>query len=243
MPLSKPLAAMGLSVTDQAVLGPQSFCTDSLSRSWDASRQVSAKDFKLHKGVLLGAGVQSLSTTLGTSCTLTGPHGERPPPGWPGFITKAENLRREEPLRRGGLFDDEKLIMGLVDRNCSMTSKPARNQDTDLNITAQGSVPKVADFSMSSCPHKLYEPLLACVDRASLPEHIDPDECEDRIQHLARESEVRRMSSCNMPFIDPASNSLLSCQTTDAIELETWDADLQAWCSRYGCPDAACSAI
>lgn len=121
------------------------------------------------------------------------------PSGWPSFVSAAQSSATTKIASRGGLFDDNQLTRQLADATYMPQTSP-RIQRPET-------------------------PILAYVDRASMPGFVDTDECEFSYQQLDRDRKVQEISSWSPEPV------------TQVTTAEQWEADLIEWKRRYGCPD------
>jgi len=152
-----------------------------------------------------------------------------PPAGWPSFVGGAHAAPGEAGRDldqmagaippRGGLFDDGQLIGQVADASIlSTASVPGLTQA--LPGPWQSGQQDSPFFHMK----RPETPILAYVDRASMPGFVDPDG-EGRSQQVNRDREVQQVSTRSMDPVAAVGG------------LDQWEAELLEWKRRYGCAD------
>lgn len=177
---------------------------------------------------------------LQQSPTTSLPDSSSPPQGWPGFINAAtmgggaqsegnDKLTGSLPSR-GGLFDNEQFIRQLADTSSTRTPN-SLGGSRPMTVSQSGpwrgfSYPDPGEELPGL--HRPETPVLAYVDRASMPGYIDTEERECHIQQLHRDTQLRQVSSWS---------ASQDAKNAHAQSLQDWEADLLAFKRFYGCSD------
>jgi len=144
------------------------------------------------------------------------------PGGWPAFVApRAEGSEFPMPPR-GGLYDDVGLIGDLA--GATATSIPSLGGMT-MKKKEDG------PWQQQDAPGGLKRPetpILAYVDRASMPGFVDTKEpeTETRTQQVGRDREVKEASSWAAQPADPSAG------------LDEWERELAEFQRKYGCSES-----
>jgi len=136
---------------------------------------------------------------------------------------------------RGGLFDSEKFIGEVAEAGSTRTpsmaglsltqSQPLRGLSS-FDCTAEGTILGIG---------RPETPILAYVDRASMPGYVDPDERDHQAAQLVRDLEWQRTSRWNVPATGDAEKVPSLSQAGDPDD--EYEKDLLAWKRLYGCSE------
>jgi hypothetical protein len=140
--------------------------------------------------------------------------GARQPLGWPAFVSSGRSQGHDNSFcstSRNGLFDSEQLIGDLAGVGMGTMQSGTRQ---GLASGVQKESPRL---------RRPETPILAYVDRASMPGFVDSDERECHYQQLELQQQVPAQPTHTI---------------TQVSSLDEWEAELAEWKRRYGCPDA-----
>jgi len=176
------------------------------------------------------------------------------PAGWPGFVadgangaSSSEGYGKLDIVPRGGLYDGafmpaSSLIAMTEEERMALTSSTRAPSFAAATMTQTTGFRDSRTALQESGPADLpglkrpETPILAYVDRASMPGFVDNDERESRLQQFDRDQQWKELSTWQAPSSHAVATEA-SQQSREISSFDQWEAELLEWKRKYGCPD------